>query len=155
MYDQFFGIQQRRPLADVVHAGDRADKVGGGEVTRHAPQLLRRVKMHRPVVSLAGGQQTRLVLLQIDSVDAANGCCVQTIFCKHRPHRVFHRFGGDAPSAAYTYPQYARDKPQGTGEVCLCTPANEDAQRAALSGKRTLRQGGGQGELAAKGDILL
>ena len=155
MYDQFFGVQQRRPLTDIVHAGDRADKVGGGEVTRHAPQLLRRVKMHRPVVSLAGGQQACLVLLQVDSVDAANGCRVQTIFCKHRPHRVFHRFGGGAPAAAYAYPQYPWDEPQGAGKGRFRAPADENAQRAALSGKRTLRQGGGQGELAAKGDIFL
>ena len=111
--------------------------------------------MHRPVVFLTGGQQACLVLLQVDGTDAADGRRIQPIFREHCLHRTHHRLGGDAPPAAYTYPQYARDKPQGAGEVCLCTPANEDAQRAALPGKRTLRQGGGQRKLAAKGDILL
>ena len=98
LYDQFFGIQQRRPLTDIVHAGNGADEVGGSEVTRHIPQLLRRVKMHRPVVFLTGGQQACLVLLQVDGTDAADGRRVQPIFREHCLHRTHHRLGGDAGS---------------------------------------------------------
>ena len=120
----------------------------------HLAAVLRR-DTGRDVLDMPGGQQACLVLLQVDGTDAADGRRVQPIFREHCLHRTHHRLGGDAPPAAYTYPQYARDKPQGAGEVCLCAPANENAQRATLPGKRTLRQGGGQRKLAAKGDILL
>ena len=105
LYDQFFGIQQRRPLTDIVHAGNGADEVGGGEVTRHIPQLLRRVKMHRPVVFLTGSQQSRLVLLQVDGIDAANSRRVQPIFRERCLYRRLHRIGGDAAAAAHAHPQ--------------------------------------------------
>ena len=155
MYDQFFGIQQRRPFTDIVHAGNGADEVGGSEVTRHIPQLLRRVKMHRPVVFLTGGQQTRLVLLQVDGTDAADGRCVQAIFREHCLHRTHHRFGRDAPPATYAYPQHARDQPQGAGKGCSDVPADENTQRAGLPGKRTLRQGDRQVKLATKRHVPL
>ena len=111
--------------------------------------------MHRPVVFLTGGQQTRLVLLQVDGTDAADSRCVQAIFREHCLHRTHYRFGRDAPPAAYAYPQHAGNQPQGAGKGCSDVPADENAQRAGLPGKRTLRQGDRQVKLATKRHVPL
>ena len=52
--------------------------------------------------------RTRLVLLQIDGTDAADSRCVQAIFREHCLHRTHHRFGRDAPPAAYAYVMRSR-----------------------------------------------
>mgnify|MGYP002087806193 CR=1 FL=1 len=65
------------------------------------------------------------------------------------------RTGGDATAAAYAYPQHLGDQPQGAGKGCFDAPTDKNTQRTVLGGKCACRQGGGQGILAAKGDILL
>ena len=92
-------LPRRRPLADVVHAGDGTDEPGRGERPLRLPQLLRRVEGQRPAVLPGEGMERRLVRFR-SMEDILHRRPGQMMLRQHPAHRGRHPVRRNALPAA-------------------------------------------------------
>ena len=86
---------ERCALTDVIHARDGGDEVRARKAARYGAQLRRGIKPGLPAVCAAGGEQPRLVLLEIDRRDAGDGGQRQPVLPEDLPDGSTSQTGSD------------------------------------------------------------